>query len=838
MKKIYLSALLAAMTVSNVQAQVFQYLYGTSTNDVLTDGHNTSLGGQNGHFLVSPLANTPYAFSATRTNSSGSAIPAGAPYFSNQYRMSDVPIPPGAPGLRIREVHSVEQITGNGYGIAGSYAGGSTSGTALGVFYQMLDPMGNLVPGTSVGYFASLSTSFYSDVHVSKIINSSLVPGDMYILGTLRETSGGYNRIFVLRIKSNGTLVWSRIYRLDYSSPTNTDIPNDIVESRQMRGTTYEVMVVGDHYTKLGGQADGFLLRIDYLSGNMINPVQFYGTSATDEGFSCIKTSANNIIDPAGAGYVIGGHINKGSASAPNIDYWFVAVNQNGNAIWANTYDYTNGSGASPNDYCNDLIEVNTTGLYEYYLAGYTDKGVFGSEDMMVIHTNQAGNILPSGQFTYGTANPQRCMRIDQDNSSAASAGIAMYGSSVQLPAPPPPLGNSDLYLVKANFSGSSACNYDLRDTRQTRGPGFLSSISSDNITGFNSYPMYSAIVGVLDEYNICSSGCTAPKPPLVAHWNFTGGSLTDPINGLTGVIHGGVVPAAGMLGTPNTAYQFDGSTGYIQVPSNTVMDLQSWTLTALVQPQGFYNGTCQANSIIWRGNEYMNDCYSLMFFDNATDGSCYIYTPTGEVSAGFPAGTYPGAGTDWLGATPCVTNPCINLNQWYCLWLSYDALSGNLDMYVDGILRVTLNWPNQYGPPAINDLFIGSSNDFTLYPYYFNGIIDDIAIFGGPLVCPLNCSDAEHGLAKKTANAVQVVAGDDIKVMPNPTTGSVELTTSDSWTNATVTVLNAIGQEITHQNIDPSGKTMIDLSGMPAGVYLLRTQVKGQYTVKKVMKN
>lgn len=835
MKKMYFSVLLAAMAGINVQAQVFQYLHGTSANDLLTDGHNTTSGGTAGHFLVAPLANTRYAFSATHTNNAGSAIPAGSPYFSNQYRLSDVPIPSGAPNLQVHEVRSVEQLTGNSYGIAGSYSGGASATTAMGVFYQMLGPKGNLVAGTATGYFVGGTSGVYSDIHVSKIINSTLVPGDMYILGTIK-TTGGYNRIFVLRINANGTLVWSRIY---YSSLTNSDIPYDIVESRQMRGTTYELVVVGNHYAIPGGLSDGFLLRINYANGNMINPIQFYGSLNTDEGFSCIKTSSNNIIDPTGAGYVIGGHSDNLSFSVSNVDYWFVALDQSGGVTWSNTFDYNNGTGISPNDYCNDLIEYNRApGMYEYYLAGYTQKGVLDFEDAMVIHTDQTGNIIPGGQFTYGAFNNQRCQRIDLDN-NPASGGITLYGSA-QYGSVSPPLGAYDLYMVKAGFSGNTSCDYDLRDGNQNSGPGFYFSRSSDFTGFFNSYTMYTRPIGILDEFDVCSGSgsCTSPKPPLVAHWNFTGGSLADPVNGLTGVIHGGVTPAAGILGTANTAYQFDGATGYIQVPSNPVMDLQSWTLTAVVQPQGFYNGTCQANSIVWRGNQYGTDGYGMLIYDNGTDNSCSIFTPSGELAAGFAAGSYPGAQTDWQGAIPCVTNPCINLGQWYCIWLSYDALSGNMDVYVDGIYRVTLNWPNQYGPPAVNDLFIGSSNLLSTFPYYFNGVIDDIAIFAGPLVCPLDCTDAYNGLAKNTQLNAEVVSGNDITALPNPTTGSVELNTSDGWKNGTVTVLNAIGQEVTHQQIDPSGKTMIDLSAMPAGIYLLRTQVKGQYTVKKVIKN
>ncbi|MGC4057968.1 MAG: hypothetical protein QM743_07575 [Chitinophagaceae bacterium] len=67
----------------------------------------------------------------------------------------------------------------------------------------------------------------------------------------------------------------------------------------------------------------------DYSSGNMINPVQFYGTAKTDEGFSCIKNAANPNVDPMQSGYVLGGHYkNTSSSGVVNEDYWFVALQQ------------------------------------------------------------------------------------------------------------------------------------------------------------------------------------------------------------------------------------------------------------------------------------------------------------------------------------------------------------------------------------------------------------------------------------------------------------------------------------------------------------------------------
>jgi hypothetical protein len=826
MRKVCLFALLALTGAMPGQAQVFEHLYGSVKSDLLHDGHTTALGGVNGHFLAALHSATPALFSATRTSTGGT------PSFNNLYQLSDVTIPPGS-GLRIQEVRSSEIANGSGYGLAGAYVNGSST-NRIGVFYQKLDQNGNLVAGTASGYFMTSSPGTYSDVHVKKIISSQRNPDDLYILGALNEAAGGYSRVFVLRINQNGGLTWSRVYRLDFSVATSSDIPFDIVESKQKRNNVFELIVVGGHTKTNGGPSDGFLLRIDEVSGNMLNPVQFYGAAATSEGFTCIKTAANTLVDPAGAGYVIGG---TSSGTTPSPDFWFAAVNQAGTVSWTKTFNYNGVPGSVSNDYCQDLIEYrNGGGAYEYYLAGYTSNGLFGSDDMMVIHTDQNGNALANGQFTYGTADLQRCVRIDEDK-TAGKEGIALYGYNFRVPQPPSPLGGIDECVIKVPFNGSLPCDNDLRNAIQAIGPGFLTTKNNDNLSGFTRYTMYSKIAGTLNDLEVCS-GCADPKPPLVAHWNFTNGSLVDPVNGLTGTIFGGVTPAAGMLGTPNTAFRFNGTNGYIRVPSNPVLDLQSWTLTALVKPMGFYSGVCQDNAIIWRGTQYTSTGYGLMIFDNATDNDCFTYTPTGEVFAGYAAGTSPTPGSAWLGTTPCVSNPCVNLNQWYCAWLSYDGVTGNLDLYVDGIHRANLFWPNFYGPPAIEDLFIGSGNDHVNFPYYFNGIIDDVAIYGGPLKCPLDCDDARNGLARPTTGiSPKYVAAAEILTMPNPTSDKVELTIPKEWAGSTLSVVSATGQELERRALDIPGKVTVDLSRMAAGLYLLRIQHKDQYTVKKVVR-
>ena len=208
----------------------------------------------------------------------------------------------------------------------------------------------------------------------------------------------------------------------------------------------------------------------------------------------------------------------------------------------------------------------------------------------------------------------------------------------------------------------------------------------------------------------------------LVAHYNFSGGAANDISgNGLNGTISGGVSATAGQAGFPNTALRFNGTSGMVTVPSNALLNLTTWTITAKVMFRGFYSGTCQGNRIVNRGTEYGNDFYALEVTDNVFDGSCTVYTPAHEQFLGEAAGS---------ASSPSSPSATINPNTWYCLTTTYG--NDTLACYINGVLDYKIRWTNQYtGYPSSAPLYIGASPSVT-YPYWFNGIMDDLEIWNG----------------------------------------------------------------------------------------------------------
>lgn len=821
MKRALYATFTLLLLSSSSYAQWPQHIYGSSAapiNEELTDGRITNLQNKPGYMLagVNRSGTNLNLFSLTRTNPSG-IVGVTSPYFKNNYRLSDATSLAAA--LRVGEL--VVEENGDHFVTAGSFSRGNIYN--YGIFFQHIDFNGTLIPLTmpniNIGY-RPLEPNLFQAASVKKIIRSQRYPGNFYILGSLTYANSTRQTAFVLRITATGSLVWSSSYSVNITGTAST-VPFDLVESVQPNAGIYELLMVGEYYPQTTGNADAFVIRINSQNGVINNPnVQLYGTAASHDGFTSIKTSQNPYFDANRAGYIIGGHSNSNINTGK--DFWFIGIKQGGSIVTNSLFNYT----MLNSDHCADIMEHNN-GNWQYYLAGYTNNGVFNNEDMMVVGTDQTGTPFAPGQYTFGSNNNQRCVRMHKDN------GLALFGNSTSNLLHP--TTSQDMYLVRSSFTGFSDCSSFRQFLPRVAGPQALPVVPCTGGLPFSTIPTYTQQPNTLDQHIVC---CTA-KPNALMHWNFSSGSLVDNIHGFTANAFGGVAPTSGFLSVPNTAMEFDGVSGYLRVPFDPIMELNSWTITALVRPDDFYPGICQGNSIVWRGDDKGPNCYGLMFHDNNFDGNnCNASNPSNYIFQPYPAGNYPGGITDPIGPIPCVSNPCINPGQWYCVWGSYDASTGKMDTYVDGILRVSLDWPDQYTAPSMEDLFIGASSYASwggLFPYYFKGAIDDIAIYDGPITCPLDCDKAANGQVRKAP--IQLVPGADISISPNPATEFAVVGTGANWAGATIQVLSATAQVVMETVVDVSGKTRLDVSELPAGLYLVRIQNEGQYTVQKLIK-
>ncbi len=107
-----------------------------------------------------------------------------------------------------------------------------------------------------------------------------------------------------------------------------------------------------------------------------------------------------------------------------------------------------------------------------------------------------------------------------------------------------------------------------------------------------------------------------------------------------------------------------------------------------------------------------------------------------------------------------------------------------------------------------------------------FDNSVGFVAQFMSELVCgqPILCGAINTGIAGSQENVIQV--------FPNPTTGPVQIELASA---TLIVVLDMSGREVMHQRFG-AGTAQFDLSGLPDGVYMLRTE-GGSPWVARVMK-
>lgn len=457
------------LLVSQVSmGQYFNRIYGSSSQEFLTDGHNAYNAGNTGHFLIGPSEIFPwkhpiFCFDAHRTDLDGLTA-TGAPYFSNRYFITEVgnPFPMLSDKLHVGPVKSFELVNSaaKGFTVAGAYKNNVNDG-GYNIFHVRLDPDGNadygtVPPSNNAARYSLSGSSVYADyAEVVSVIESAKNPDVVYICGHIRYPGNTNNQVFVMKVDETtgpnyGNLTsggWGRVYDVVSNDPNNTDVAGDIVESP----FGPELLVVGKTATT-GNPGDGFILRINENTGAVVTgSAVFFGNATANEGFTSIISSTNPAIHAAGQNFVVAGTSNVQGDE----DFWTVSFDATFNNIgWNNTYDYQPGG---EHNQCSDVIErfnPNTL-LHEYYFAGTTYINSSGDIERLVVKTDQTS--LSTAQFLYTKFEADHLLRIDQLNGYGAQVdGLTLFGSSSWNPGASITGWNHD--IIKTYFNGVTGC--------------------------------------------------------------------------------------------------------------------------------------------------------------------------------------------------------------------------------------------------------------------------------------------------------------------------------------------------------------------------------------------
>jgi Secretion system C-terminal sorting domain/Concanavalin A-like lectin/glucanases superfamily len=230
-----------------------------------------------------------------------------------------------------------------------------------------------------------------------------------------------------------------------------------------------------------------------------------------------------------------------------------------------------------------------------------------------------------------------------------------------------------------------------------------------------------------------------------VGRWNFSS------INGLTALTLGDksgnnntatpndLIGANGFRNLPNRAMLFNGTSSYALIPNAPNLSTNAITMVSLVKMSGYYSGTCQYSQIVAKGyglnGTPYNDqgVYGMSLTDQIYDnGDCATFDANHQQLSVQ-------TGPLVANSTPTPSN-FTSLNTWYMIAASYDGDSVKYyqvvmdpTTYVAAVAPIFTAKLNMPMGNNSQDLSIGRIMS-ALYPYYFNGVMDEVTLFNKKL--------------------------------------------------------------------------------------------------------
>jgi hypothetical protein len=254
-------------------------------------------------------------------------------------------------------------------------------------------------------------------------------------------------------------------------------------------------------------------------------------------------------------------------------------------------------------------------------------------------------------------------------------------------------LASNPIYWNLDETSSITILGGAANETFKLAGSAFLPAIRIDGGGGVNTLD-YSAYNGL---------------PGLVA-WYPGEGNTNDVTGGNNGTLHGGVSFVPGKVGQ---AFSFNGVDGYLQAVNSFALEPRSVSLEAWV------------NSTSVGRNRYI---LSLGASGDAA-ASYALYT---SYNGGL--GFYVSDGTSFIESPDADSS--IWDGNWHHVVGTYDG--SMVRLYVDGVEignGTPTNLQINYDLPTSNDLFIGTYGSLNpVYPYFFNGLVDEPSVFNRAL--------------------------------------------------------------------------------------------------------
>lgn len=388
--------------------------------------------------------------------------------------------------------------------------------------------------------------------------------------------------------------------------------------------------------------------------------------------------------------------------------------------------------------------------------------------------------------------------------------GSATVNNTIQLfpfiPLPvtitqfPNPACVGDTISLTANYMSTFLWNVVYGATLLNNGVSPVSLVIDSanaliDITGVdqNGCPNYStASINV----SPCIGTCIQGWYPL------SGNYLDSSGNNLHAIWHG-VTLAPDRFGALNSAYHFNGSSQWLELPSDFDFPKRTWSLW-------FYADTITSgyHEIFDIDHANLQNAQTELFL-HEQNGIDSIYMSVGDASTGFKT--------------------ALNEKQWYHVAVVRDSTV--IRYYLNGCRQDSVIIPANYNNHSQNGMpTVGLGCDRTHTTYFFKGSMDDVRVYQ----CALTDSEINI-LADTLCNPLYIKWEEEnydaIFIYPNPANDFVSVK-SNSKLPALLQIFNSLGA-IVFENKNFTGEIIIPVKNLSKGIY----SIKAGGFVKKLLK-
>ena len=549
--------------------------------------------------------------------------------------------------------------------------------------------------------------NIYFDVYYSGAYQS---PNSAYVRLQVNSklTNNAWNHIVVTRKNStgskiyvNGSLVGSDTSTLNPATPTLTVTPTIGVLSSVSSGNALS------SYAPNGTKIDAVSTWSRELNSDEISALynggtgQQYPFSTITVGTPSDSVSTNNGTIVGGVTYTTGivGNAFQFDGSTGYVSLPANSLNFTGDfsaSLWVNFSSLSSCTLIESTGFGNNTsAQEGTSGWNLIYSTGY-----------LYFNNYNDNNLVQLGTNSLNTTNTWYHIVV---KSSSSGMGIYLNGTLI----------TSNTTTQYANYRKTVSPRLGLSRSGTGYFPGKMDAVTlwSKKLTDDEITQLYNMGGGI--QYPFTTQ--TIKTPYAV----YNGDSLVDPIGAKNATINGSVTYTTGKIGN---AYTFDGTTGYLTLPANSMRFAGSLSISMWVYPT-VYPTTAQVQIGL----------ISNTSFGYKEGFDISLYNPTGNVSTyiRFGNGT-----TVNSGYVMEMTPSALPLNTWTLLTVTFEAGVG-LKAYYNGVLQASVSssattltyadMPATYTPT----IGYGSNATGPNYGVKFAGQIDGLTFWNSALTYP-----------------------------------------------------------------------------------------------------